>query len=311
MMTSTLHCDIHDPACFAKAEGLRYVQDTAPGYMRKLKRKTFVFYDTKGQPLTDEADIERIRKLGIPPAYKEVWICAHANGHLQATGIDARGRKQYRYHAQWRAVRDASKFHHMLAFGEALPRIRAATKTHLSERGLTRTKILATVVTLLERTMIRVGNDEYAKSNQSYGLTTMREEHVEVTGQTVRFHFKGKSGKEWNVKLTDRRIAGVIRACEEIEGHELFKYTDEGGGVHTISSGDVNRYLQEITGEHFTAKDFRTFTGTVLAALALQEYEQYDSAAQAKKQVVAAIEHVAKNSAIRRPSAANAMSIPK
>ncbi len=260
----------------------------------KKKGKQFVFFTAKGERVTDEADIARIRKLAIPPAYKDVWICPHLDGHLQATGIDARGRKQYRYHPQWRIIRDASKFHHMLAFGEALPRIRAATRAHLSQRGLTRQKILATVVTLLERTMIRVGNDEYAKSNESYGLTTLREEHVDVSGQTVRFHFKGKSGKQWDVKLSDRRIASVIRACEEIEGHELFKYTDGNGAVHSIGSADVNGYLREITNEHFTAKDFRTFSGTVLAAIALQEYEHYDSAAQAKKHVVAAIEHVAR-----------------
>ncbi len=291
---SALACDLHDFSCAAAAQGLRYVTDDKPGYTRKLHGKHFLFYDTKGKRITDAAEVMRIRKLAIPPAYREVWICPQANGHLQATGIDARGRKQYRYHADWRAVRDASKFHHVLAFAEALPTIRAVTAKHMAQHGLTREKVLATVVMLLEKTMIRVGNDEYARSNQSYGLTTLREEHVNVSGQTIRFRFKGKSGKEWNLKLSDRRIARVISQCAEIEGQELFKYVGEDGAARDVTSGMVNQYLQEITGSDFTAKDFRTWAGTVLAAMALQEYAQYDSAAQAKKNVVAAIEQVAK-----------------
>ncbi len=287
-------CDLRDYACQARAGGLRYVSDGKPGITRKRHGRHFLFYDPKGNRILDEAEILRIRRLAIPPAYREVWICPHANGHIQATGLDARGRKQYRYHADWRMVRDATKFNHMLAFGEALPLIRSAVASDMARRGLSREKVLATVVALLEKTLIRVGNEDYARKNQSYGLTTLRDEHVEITGSTLRFRFKGKSNKEWNLKLTDRRIASIVRACADIDGYELFKWVDEFGGVHDVSSGDVNAYLQEITGEAFTAKDFRTWTGTVLAAMALHDYAAFDSQAQAKKNVVVAIERVSK-----------------
>jgi len=204
------------------------------------------------------------------------------------------GRKQYRYHPDWRAVRDTTKFTHILAFGEALPLIRATVATHMAQRGLSREKVLAAVVSLLEKTLIRVGNDEYARKNQSYGLTTLRDEHVEVEGATIRFRFKGKSGKEWNLKLNDRRIAHVVSACSEIEGQELFKYIVEDAVVRDVTSGDVNAYLHDIAGEAFTAKDFRTWTGTVLAAMALQDYREFDTEAQGRKNVLAAIEHVSK-----------------
>ncbi len=276
-------CDLRDYACQARAGGLRYVSDGKPGITRKRHGRHFLFYDPKGNRILDEAEILRIRRLAIPPAYREVWICPHANGHIQATGLDARGRKQYRYHADWRMVRDATKFNHMLAFGEALPLIRSAVASDMARRGLSREKVLATVVALLEKTLIRVGNEDYARKNQSYGLTTLRDEHVEITGSTLRFRFKGKSNKEWNLKLTDRRIASIVRACADIDGYELFKWVDEFGGVHDVSSGDVNAYLQEITGEAFTAKDFRTWTGTVLAAMALHDYAAFDSQAQAKE----------------------------
>ncbi|MDV6330282.1 DNA topoisomerase IB [Asticcacaulis sp. 201] len=278
----------------AKAQGLRYVTDAKPGFTRKKRGKHFIFFDTHGERIRDEATIQRIRKLAIPPAYTQVWICPHANGHMQATGFDARGRKQYRYHPEWRNFREANKFSHILAFGDVLPRLRAVTAQHMSQRGLSREKVLATVVSLLEKTLIRIGNDEYARTNQSYGLTTLRHKHVDVSGATIRFRFKGKSGKEWNLKLNDRRIARVVKACADIPGQELFKYVDENGAVRDVTSGDVNDYLKSVTGEVFTAKDFRTWTGTVLAAIALQEYASYDSAAQAKKNVVAAIEHVSK-----------------
>jgi DNA topoisomerase-1 len=284
--------DIHDYKAEAKSNGLRYVSDAKPGFHRKKQGKHFIFFDSRGNRLRDDAEVSRIRKLAIPPAYKDVWICPYANGHIQATGIDAKGRKQYRYHSQWRAVRDATKFNHMLAFGEALPLIRATVREHLGQRGLTREKVLAGIVTLLEKTLIRVGNEEYARDNQSYGLTTLRDEHVDVSGDTIRFRFKGKSNKEWNLKLSDRRVARVVRACADIEGQDLFKYVDADGTVREVGSGDVNRYLREITGQTFTAKDFRTWTGTVLAAIALQEFEAADSQAQAKKNVVAAIESV-------------------
>ncbi len=286
--------DIHDYKAEAKSNGLRYVSDAKPGFHRKKQGKHFIFFDNLGNRLRDDKEVIRIRKLAIPPAYKDVWICPYANGHIQATGIDAKGRKQYRYHAQWRAVRDATKFNHMLAFGEALPLIRATVRDHLGQRGLTREKVLASIVALLEKTLIRVGNEEYARDNQSYGLTTLRDEHVDVSGDTIRFRFKGKSNKEWNLKLSDRRIARVVRACTDIEGQDLFKYIDAEGTVHEIGSSDVNRYLRDITGQAFTAKDFRTWTGTVLAAMALQGFEACDNQAQAKKNVVAAIESVSK-----------------
>ena len=278
----------------ARSSGLRYVSDSTPGFSRRRYGKSFVFFDTAGERIRDEAEIVRIRKLAIPPAYRDVWICPHARGHIQATGIDARGRKQYRYHADWHALRGTTKFTHMLAFGEALPLIRATVTDHMAQRGLSREKVLATVVSLLEKTLIRVGNDEYARKNRSYGLTTLRDEHVEVEGSTIRFRFKGKSGKEWNLKLSDRRIAHVVRACADIEGQELFKYLADDGQARDVTSGDVNAYLQDVTGEAFTAKDFRTWTGTVLAAMALQDYRDFDTEAQAKKNVLAAIERVAK-----------------
>ncbi len=289
-----LDLEIPDCEAQARAQGLRYVTDSKPGFTRKRYGKSFHFFDTKGERIRDEAIIARIRKLAIPPAYTNVWICPQANGHMQATGLDAKGRKQYRYHAEWRAIRDASKFSHILAFGDFLPKLRAVTAEHMSQRGLTREKVLATVVTLLEKTLIRVGNDEYAKTNKSYGLTTLRHKHVDVSGHTIRFQFKGKSGKAWNLKLTDRRIARVVQACTDIDGQELFKYIDDNGNVRDVTSGDVNAYLQSITGEAFTAKDFRTWTGTVLAAMALQDYAVYDTEGQAKKNVVAAIETVSK-----------------
>jgi len=295
MKTAAL-LDIEPNDCEAQArsQGLRYVTDAKPGFTRKRYGKHFHFFNAKGERIRDEEIIARIRRLAIPPAYTNVWICPHANGHIQATGLDARGRKQYRYHPDWRSIRDASKFSHILAFGDFLPKLRAVTAEHMSQRGLTREKVLATVVTLLEKTLIRVGNDEYAKANKSYGLTTLRHKHVDVSGHTIRFRFKGKSGKEWNLKLTDRRIARVVRACADIDGQELFKYIDDNGTVRDVTSGDVNAYLQSVTGEAFTAKDFRTWTGTVLAAMALQDYAIYDTQAQAKKNVVAAIEHVSK-----------------
>ncbi len=294
MVSGFEQCDIGDGACYAKAEGLRYVSDGKPGFTRKLRGKHFLFYGLNGKRITDEAEIKRIRRLAIPPAYRDVWICPYANGHLQATGIDTRGRKQYRYHPDWRKVRDASKFHRMLAFGEALPQMRAQVRQAMAGPELTREKVLATVVELLEKTKIRVGNEEYAKTNQSYGLTTLRDEHLALEKNAIRFRFMGKSGKAWNVKITDRRIAKILRECSEIEGQELFHYLDAAGQVHAVTSGDVNRYLKEISGEEFTAKDFRTWYGTVLAAMALEEYERFDSAAEAKKNVLTAIEHVAK-----------------
>jgi DNA topoisomerase I len=291
---NVIRFDSHDYRQQAREQGLRYVSDARPGYTRRRFGKHFAYFDSTGERIRDEDEIVRIRKLAIPPAYRNVWICPLKNGHIQATALDAKGRKQYRYHPEWRAARDATKFNHILAFGEALPRIRATVSQHMAQRGLSRDRVLATVVALLEKTLIRVGNDEYARKNQSYGLTTLRDEHVEVAGSTLRFRFKGKSGKEWNLKLSDRRIARVVAACADIEGQELFKYVDEEGRVRDVTSGDVNAYLREISGQPFTAKDFRTWTGTVLAAMALRGFDAYDTQTQAKRNIVAAIETVSK-----------------
>ncbi|EGF92139.1 DNA topoisomerase I [Asticcacaulis biprosthecium C19] len=281
------------PATQAEDFGLRYVTGLEPGIRRKKRGKHFHFFMPDGARITDDVEIARIRKLAIPPAYRDVWICADPSGHLQATGIDARGRKQYRYHPDWRCLRDGTKFSHILNFAAALPKLRATVAEHMAQRGLSREKVLATVVALLERTMIRVGNDDYAKQNDSYGLTTLRDDHVEVKCSQIRFRFKGKSGKQWNLKLTDRRIAHVIKACADVEGLELFKYVDDNGVVRDVTSGDVNAYLKEITGSCFTAKDFRTWTGTVLAAIALHGMELGAPETRAKRYVKEAVERVA------------------
>lgn len=283
---------VTDPVESAKAAGLRYVSDRRPGIRRKRAGKAFSYIGTDGKVIRDEAEIKRINSLAIPPAYEEVWICPSANGHLQATGIDARGRKQYRYHPRWRQVRDETKYTRMLAFGAALPKIRERTKADLAKQGMSREKVLATIVQLLEKTLIRVGNEEYSKTNASYGLTTMRNRHVKVKGSHVTFAFKGKSGVKHDIDLNDRRLARIIERLHELPGQELFQYLDDNGEPHSINSSDVNEYLKEITGEDFTAKDFRTWAGTVLASLALQEYEQFDSEAQAKRNIVQAIESV-------------------
>jgi DNA topoisomerase I len=230
----------------------------------------------------------------IPPAWTEVWICPRPNGHIQATGRDDRGRKQYRYHARWRSAKDEAKYGRTLAFGKALAKIRRATRRDLNLPGLSRPKVLATVVRLLETTLIRIGNDEYAQENGSFGLTTMRNRHAKVCGAKLEFRFKGKSGIQHNVELDDPRLARVIRRCQDLPGQELFEYVDDDGEVRDVDSADVNEYLREIAGEEFTAKDFRTWAGTVLAMTALQEFEAFDSKTQAKKNIVRAIESVAK-----------------
>src|SRR3954454_18988689 len=249
--------------------GLRYVSDTGPGIRRKRSGTGYSYIGPDGKRITDQKTLERIRKLAVPPAYTDVWICPSPNGHLQATGRDARGRKQYRYHPKWREVRDETKFGRMVVFSEVLPKIRARVDTDLARPGLPREKVLATVVRLLEATSIRVGNDEYARTNGSYGLTTLRNKHVEISGGSVQFRFRGKSGKVHDVKLQDRRLARVIQQCHDLPGHELFEYVDEDGAVRRIASEDVNEYLKEISGQDFTAKEFRTWTATVLMARAL------------------------------------------
>jgi DNA topoisomerase-1 len=277
----------------AASAGLRYVTDSAPGIRRKRAGSGFTYVGPDGRRISDEKTLERIRKLAIPPAYTDVWICPAPNGHLQATGRDARGRKQYRYHPKWREVRDETKYGRMVAFSEVLPKIRARVDADLGRPGLPREKVLATVVRLLECTNIRVGNDEYARANGSYGLTTLRDKHVEVSGGSLRFSFKGKSGKSHEVELSDRRLARIVQRCRDVPGEELFQYLDDDGGRQTIGSGDVNDYLREISGQEFTAKDFRTWAGTLLAVTALREAGPMDTDRKAKTAIVQAVDRVA------------------
>ncbi len=285
--------DSHDSTSAARAAGLRYVHDGRPGIRREPAREGFRYLDAHGEPVADEATLARIKGLVIPPAWQDVWICAQANGHLQATGRDARGRKQYRYHPKWRTARDEVKYERMLKFGDALPAIRHEVDRALKLPGLPREKVLATIVYLLEATMMRVGNEEYARTNKSFGLTTLRNRHAKVDGSDVEFSFRGKSGVYHKVKVHDRRLAGIVKRTRDLPGQELFQYIDDDGATHSIDSSDVNDYLRLITGEEYTAKDFRTWSGTVLAALALQEFEKFDSETQAKKNIVRAIESVA------------------
>ena len=255
----------------ARSAGLVYVTDRRPGIRRVRHGRGFRYVDPRGRPLTKRADLDRIARLAIPPAWTDVWICPHPRGHLQACGRDARRRKQYRYHADWRQVRDEAKYDQMLIFATALPAMRRQIARDLSAPGLPRRKVVAAVVQLLEKTLIRVGNDEYARDNHSYGLTTMRNRHVKVSRSRLRFRFKGKSGKPHDIAFDDVRLARIVRRCQDLPGHELFGYVDDEGNVQDIGSSDVNDYLREITGQDFTAKSFRTWAATVLAACALQE----------------------------------------
>ncbi|MBP1316068.1 MULTISPECIES: DNA topoisomerase IB [Herbaspirillum] len=278
----------------ARANQLRYVNDGMPGIRRSRRGKGFAYHDAHGELIRDDDVVARLKSLAIPPAWEDVWISPHANGHIQATGRDARGRKQYRYHARWRSVRDDAKYLRMISFARALPTIRRVVEQDLKRPGLHRQKVLAAVVHLLQTTFMRVGNDEYAKQNQSFGLTTLRHRHVRVDGSDVLFRFRGKSGVQHDIKLHDPYVARIIRKMRELPGQELFQYVDDEGERHCIDSGDVNAYLREAAGEDFSAKDFRTWAGTVLATLALQAFERVDSQAQAKQNVVRAIENVAR-----------------
>lgn len=285
---------VKDPVAAARAAGLHYVSDDRPGIRRVRAGKGFRYVDIDGRAVRDPEVLARIRSLAIPPAWTEVWICPRPQGHLQATGRDARGRKQYRYHPGWRQTRDSTKYDRMIGFAQALPRIRRRTEKDLAGPGLPREKVLATVVRLLESTLIRVGNEEYARQNHSFGLTTLRDQHADISGSSVRFRFRGKSGIHHEVDVRDRRLARIVHRCQDLPGEELFQYVGEDGRPHFIDSADVNAYLREISGQDFTAKDFRTWAGTVLAARALQEFAAFDSQAQAKRNVVQAIESVAK-----------------
>ncbi|HKP49249.1 MAG TPA: DNA topoisomerase IB [Gemmatimonadales bacterium] len=284
---------VSDPVESAQAAGLRYVSDTQPGIRRKRAGKGFAYVGTDGKTIRDAKELSRIRSLAIPPAYTDVWICPSPNGHIQATGRDARGRKQYRYHPKWREVRDETKFGRMLGFSQVLPKIRARLERDLSLPGLSREKVLATVVRLLECTCIRVGNDEYAKSNRSYGLTTLQDRHVEISGSNLRFEFRGKSGKTHKVDLNDRRLARIVERCQDLPGEDLFQYLDDDDVRQTIGSGDVNDYIREISGQEFTAKDFRTWAGTLLAIEALTKIGPFSTQRNAKSNVLKAIDQVA------------------
>jgi DNA topoisomerase-1 len=253
----------------------------------------FKYVGPDGTTIRAAAELKRIRALAVPPAWTDVWICRDGRGHLQATGRDARGRKQYRYHTEWRAAREETKYDRMAAFASALPAIRARTAADLARPGLPRDKVLATVVQLLEKTLIRVGNEEYARQNRSFGLTTLLDRHVTVTATTLRFEFRGKSGVRHAIDVSDRRLARIVRQCRDLPGQDLFQYVDDDGNRCDVTSGDVNAYLKAITGEDFTAKDFRTWAGTVLCATALRDVDRADSAARAKKGLLQAIDAVA------------------
>lgn len=278
----------------AEEAGLRYVSDDRPGYTRKAKGDDFDWFDADGKLIRDKQRLLRIKRLAIPPAWTDVWICPASNGHIQATGRDARCRKQYLYHERWREVRDENKYDRIISFGKALPKIRRRIARDLKLPGLPRIKVLATVVQLLERTFIRIGNEEYARENKSFGLTTMKDRHVEVKGAKLRFRFRGKSGREHEVDVTDRHIAKIISKLQDLPGQDLFQYVDDDCKVGDISSQDVNEYLREITGEDFSAKDFRTWAGTMLTAIALNAQEKFETKKQAKENIKTAISAVAK-----------------
>ena len=280
----------------ARSAGLRYVNPSDPGIRRVRRGTGFSYLDRSEQIVTDEETVARIRKLAIPPAWSEVWISPSPNGHIQATGRDARGRLQYRYHPLWTRVRDDTKYERTIAFARALPRLRRQVDLDLARRGLPREKVVATVVRLLETTLVRVGNEEYAKQNRSFGLTTLRNRHARVRGTTLKLTFRGKSGKEHSVGISDRRVARIVRACQELPGQHLFQYVDDDGVPQRVESDDVNEYLRAAMGDEFTAKDFRTWAGTVLAARAFQAIrtEEADASAPTKAELTRVVEDVAK-----------------
>src|SRR4051812_33466371 len=282
-----------DTATALRRAHLKYANPDADGIVRKRRGKTFTFIKPTGTAVRDGSTLSRIRSLVIPPAWQEVWISPDPRGHIQAVGRDARGRKQYKYHADWRRVRDESKYDHVIEFAKVLPKIRRAAKKHLKLPGLPREKVLAAVVLVMEKTLIRVGNDEYAKQNGSYGLTTLQDHHAKISGRRVRFHFRGKSGVEHDIDLEDSQLAKIVRQCRELPGQELFQYVDANGKVRDIGSGDINDYLRAVTGQDFTAKDYRTWAGTVLAAKALRAFEDEGGGRGLKRNLVRAIETVA------------------
>lgn len=285
-----LHADTKK---YARVANLIYVTDSEPGITRMKKGKGFIYlYDNK--PVNDLGEIARIRSLVIPPAWKNVWICTLHNGHLQATGIDARNRKQYRYHPLWNKLRNETKFHRMLDFGLKLPALRQRVQEDISRPGLTMQKVIATVISLMERTYIRIGNSAYEKENGSYGITTLRDQHVQIEGSSIRFTFKGKRGIEHTITLRNKRLARIVKQCRDIPGRELFQYIDENGVRHCIDSGKVNAYIKEVTGEDFSAKDFRTWAGTLTALQAFRKLGEAQTKGNAKANIVEVLDHVSR-----------------
>ena len=283
----------NEHAASAKAAGLTYVTDAQPGITRKRAGTGFAYYTARGTRITDPAERRRVAAIGIPPAWADVWICLEEDGHIQATARDAKGRKQYRYHPRFRALRDESKFDRMLAFSEALPKLREQIERDLALPGLPLRKLLATLVRLLDTTLIRIGNEEYLKANRSVGLTTMRRKHVVVQGHTLTFAFRGKSGVQHEIAVTDRRLARIVKQLQDAAGQELFHYHDDDGTRRAVDSGDVNDYLRELTDEEVTAKDFRTWSGTMLAARALREMGPPATEREAKRNVNKALDEIA------------------
>lgn len=282
-----------NPVEAAEAAGLHYVSDGEPGYTRKKRGKHFLYFDLKGKPITSAKTLERIKALVIPPAWEHVWISPKANGHIQATGRDKKGRKQYRYHPQWSEIRSLTKFGRLVEFGEALPKIRVQVDEDLRRTKLTHEKVTALVVRLLEQTMIRVGNAEYARKNNSYGLTTLLNDHITIEGSRVMMDFIGKKGKHYTIGFQDRRLANLVKRCQDLPGQQLFSYLDENGQCcQTVTSDDVNRYLRQITGEDFSAKDFRTWGGTLFAAIDLYQRGPAKDEKAADKQITQVIKEV-------------------
>jgi DNA topoisomerase-1 len=282
-----------EPEDAASLAGLHHVSDARPGITRRKAGRGFLYAAPTGTRTKNPETLARIRSLAIPPAWTDVWICPRTDGHIQATGRDAKGRKQYCYHPRFREIREEAKYEHIFAFADALPLIRTKVGEHMALPGLRRQKVLATVVYLLERTLIRIGSAEYTKQNNSYGLTTLKSRHATVDGSEVRFHFFGKSGKEWSVAITDRRVSKIIRSCQDLPGQELLQYVGADGERQQVTSSDVNAYLKEITGREITAKDFRTWAGTVMAAFALDEMGPGRTKRDAKRKLMAAIGAVA------------------
>jgi DNA topoisomerase-1 len=292
-MTQMLALPPDDPSGAAAAAGLRYLGDDRPGLRRRRAGRGYAYYESDGRLVRDQPTLARIKKLAIPSAWREVWISPSSRGHLQATGRDARGRKQYRYHDRWRAVRDEAKYDRLLAFGQALPLLRAQVDADLRQPTLSRTRILAAIVRLLDTTLIRIGNDEYARQNRSFGLTTLQTRHVRLEGERLLLRFSGKSGREHRITLHDPRLARVVRRCQELPGQTLFQYRDEGGACWPIDSDDVNGYLRAVTEQSFSAKDFRTWAGTVIAARALAEAPPAESDSQATRSIAQAVAQTA------------------